>query len=1473
MTLTADWVEVTPSQFAHEAEGLRLLRDLLPNEAPFRAWSNFEFRDGHGKWHEIDLVVLGRRRMHLVELKYYSGTLRGDDHVWRRDGHPAEDSPLKLARRKAQRLASKLTDELRSLARESKQALPDTRTIVPFVQEAVFLHHENLTCLLPMASRPDLFGPEGRSSQTLLPGIGERLLEPAAADQRGSIGVNRSAIIATLMQRIGAVQRRQREAGSWIVDEEPLDEGENWQDWPAFHRVTRERKARIRFFVSAPGRSEIERGLTQQVAEHEFRTVSTLKHDGVIAPIDLVDTELGTGLVYPRHEQFQRLDLWMADHPDGLPLLSQLSLLRQVGEALAYAHRHRVVHRGLNPSVVLVRQVGNAAMQALVANWQMAGAARSGTAAAATGTGQRSAAGNPSPVTLLGTAARTAVQNLLLETSSDSGVSPDAFRAPEGVWSADADRVRLDVFALGALAYFLVARRPPATSTTTLRERLARDQGLDLAADLAQVPSRLRALVLEATRPTVSERTADVASFLQGLAEAERVVAEPDQDDDADPIEALPGTLIAGRFRLEQRLGSGSTAVGLLVTDLAPGSDKGDPRRVLKVAVDDRAAERLADEAAVLRSLRSPRIVRLVEGPLAVGSRIALVLQFAGAQTLADVLSRRTRLSLDLLERYGSDLLTALGALDAAGVDHRDIKPANLGVVEGRSTKAKHLVLFDLSLARAAASAIDAGTRGYLDPFLGSAGRHRYDSAAERYAASVVLFEMATGMLPVYGDGGSDPVASGGALRIEESIFDPAVAAPLLDFFTRALAPTVAARHHTAQEMAVGWQAIFAPVSRTEPEDADELAAAATESTALTNSGLSARALSAIEPLGVGTVGDLVALDPVRLNRLPGAADATRKEVKSRAKMWRARLGPQVLGRTGRAGAGTGGTDLPDPIAAAELLAAPFGTGSLESASTTLRGRAVRQILGLDPGLDAFVPQSGLGAELGVSKPRGPQLIDEMQSRWGDDDSCRDLLTSLQAAVFTALAQLGGVATVNELAESVRSVLPGPVEVTEQRRRVSAGLLRVTLDRAAALNRAQALDLSVERRRDRDGRLATVASRLDLLTAAEAAGRRADELVQAASARGEPLIAQARAAAALRIAFESGLDPAAAADSAYQVGDNHNGADQGEVSDPRLVRLGAALSQHAAVAGDGSLHHRDLELADALRITMVGLATGVQIAAQELRDRVRARFPALPAVPDRSHGLDTLIERAGLALVYDEADRVYRSRRYRPPTTGLATRVAAVQSTAAPAGPDGHVARRLQDSRAARSFLALGVSAPHLRRSIDLLRERCSVTVLDVTAVLIETMQREADSLGMPWATVTAADAAEQGTRAAAGLAALVARAVPAVHEAIRAAGADRARPVLVTETAPLARYGHLEGLARWTDLTAARPSAVWLLVPQLHGSTGALIDGTPLPLAAPGQLVQLDDAWLASAVLGPAPPTASTGSRRNELITGSTTA
>jgi serine/threonine protein kinase len=1389
------WVEVTASQFPHEAEGLSLLRSLLPDEPPFRAWTNFEFRDGQGKWHEVDAIVLGRRRMHLVELKYYSGTLRGNDQQWMRDGHRAEDSPLKLARRKAQRLASRLQDELRRLAQERRTQVPDVRLVVPYVQEAVFLHHPQLQCALPLASRQDLFGPDGLEHDTGLPAISGRLLEPAGSDARYAISTHRSDIIALLMERIGAVQRRQREAGSWIIDEEPLDEGEGWQDWPAYHRVAHERHARVRFLVSPPGTSEDDQRRKHQLAEHEFLAVQSLNHDGILKPTDIIDTELGIGLVYPLSTDYRRLDLWLADHPEGVPLATQLTLLRQVGEAVAYAHRHRVVHRGLTPAAVLVRDLPDGGVEAVVADWQTAGS-----------TGGTTGVGAPL-VTLLGTSVLNLVHGADEATRS-------VYQAPEGVFLREVDRVKLDVFALGAVGYYLLTRRAPAADANALRERLHRDRGLDLSADMSQVLSSLRALILDATRPAVGDRLARIGDFLDKLSDVERAVATPEPGEEIDPLKAPPGTVFRNRYRLDRRLGTGSTAVALLITD---EQNEGRPA-VLKVALDDAAGARLASEADVVAGLSAPRIARLLDGPFYIGNRNSLVVQFAGEQTLADVMSGRGRLSLDLLERYGTDLLEAVAALEAAGVDHRDIKPANLGIHVNPGDRKPHLMLFDFSLAREDPRATTAGTVGYRDPWLGAGGRTRFDSAAERYSTAVVLFEMAAGTLPEYGDGESDPVATGAELAISPDLYDETVADGLFDYFGRALVPRVADRFDTAAEMLTAWKKVFVPVPRERPQDADQRAGAAGMSTPLAEAGLSVRARSALEPFGVATVGDLIALDPVQLNRLRGAADSTRREVKSRAKEWRDRLGaaPHPASRSG----------MPTLRAAAEVLAAAF---TAEPGSK--RAAAVRMLLGLEADVDAFVPQGDLGEAVGASRQRGQQLIAEMQRVWADDEPSRELLDLLRGAVDSGLRTLGGVATIGELIGEIRAVLV-PSDGRDDGR-LSAGLLRVTLDRAAELDRAEALDEPFVRRR-REGRLQLVAARPELITAAEVLGRQVDELMAAAQTSREKTVNAGRAVAQLRAALSGALDETSIADLV--------------ASDPsRLVRLGAALSRDGAVAGNGALYSRGMSLTDAVALTLSGLATAQRIGPQEIRDRVRARFPELALSGLERPRLDAILDEAGLRLVYDEPSRVYRSRDLPSHVTGLETRLPTVVPGEAPvAEVGGHVAARLRDSVRSRSFLALGVDAMHLDRAQTLLSARHGVTVVDVTGVLLDAMRAQAAAAGLPWDAVRAADAAAPGTRDAQGLAALVTRTLPAVNTAIDSA-AQGDSPVLITQAAPLARYGHLAGLVRWSDLTASRPRAIWLLVPQLHGTSGPLIDGKPLPLGAPGQFLRLDSEWLAS--------------------------
>ncbi|MGC5626971.1 BREX system serine/threonine kinase PglW [Georgenia sp. Z1344] len=1406
MTMGDDrWVEVSPSPFDHERKGLEYIRDLLPDVSPYRAWSNFEFRDSRGGWHEVDLLVLGRGRLHLIELKAYTGVLQGNDHTWLRAGKRPESSPVKLARRKAQYLASRLTDELFALARETNARVDDPKKIVPFVQQSVFLHHPHLVSELSGPAATDLYGFDGATKRTNLPGISERLLEPPHKDV---IGPDREGVLATLIDRLRPAVRAEKSAGSWVIQEALLSEGEGWQDWRGYHHLDKSQDVRIRFLTLPAGAPAAEIKRLEALAGHEFSTMSRLHHDGLLRPKDLVHVDgLGPGLVYPLDARLIRLDHWLAAHPEGLPLQTQLHLVRQIAEAVHYAHGSAIAHRDLSPEAIWIREPedSSALPKALVGDWRSAGSTDPSTP--------------ESGVTRLHSA---------IEDTTTADTRHVGFRAPEGAWRAAAtDRYRLDVFGIGALAFYLLTGTGPATSAADFRERLRTQGGLDLSLEVPEASEELRSLVLGTTRPSPTERTPDLAAFLAHLATAERTPTATTTDPGADPLDASPGTLLGERYELVSRLGQGSTAVGLLVLDR--GEDSA-PERVLKVALDDAAAARLRDEADVLRMLKDPRIVALVDGPVEIGGREVLVLESAGRQTLAESLRERDRLSLDLLERYGSDLVEALGVLDRAGVAHRDIKPANLGIrARSGGNRANHLVLFDFSLTRAAASSVTAGTPPYLDPFL-TGERDTFDSAAERYAVAVVLYEMATGLAPYYGDPGAHPGVVPDDVTIDPALFDPSIAAPMAAFFARALARDAEHRHHTAGAMLNEWRAAFPDRSTTVPDDADDLAARATAATPLAKAGLTAHALSALEPLGVETVGDLISVDAVKLNHLPGSADITRREVKSRAKDWRDRLLETDTSPRPRSGGA-----LPAPVDAGDVLMEALGRRSPS------RRAMLRLILGIASDADAFATHAELAAHLppaheGAAPPtpaRATQILGAMQDAWAGHTASLSLLDSLVGLVRTRLTEVGGVATVDEL---VRAILAETAprgtsaHATDgEERRLAAGLLRIALDRARQLVRAETGDVPLHTRR-RDGQVILLATDPALLDAAEELGRLADRLV-AADAPTSAVVPAATVERALAPAIQ-GIDD----------------VPEELIAAGRLATLGAGIARRAAASSAGELHHRDLTPADAVALALRGTAAHRSLTPHAVRERTRVRFPSLPPLPERP-ALDAVVSDAGLGLTYDTEAGAYRPLGAAGGTTGLHTN-AATQVVDEPesVSVDGVPGQRLRESAERHSFLALAVPAHRLPRATRVLTTRFGAAELDLTEVLVAAVRAQAATAGMSWATVQSADAAADGTTPARGLAALVARAVPEVTAAIEAAAsADGDQPVLLTGVAPLARYGHLGVLAPWTDLSRSRGQAIWLALPQLRADRGAVIDGHPVPLNSPGQLVHLDAEWLAA--------------------------
>jgi eukaryotic-like serine/threonine-protein kinase len=211
-------------------------------------------------------------------------------------------------------------------------------------------------------------------------------------------------------------------------------------------------------------------GLNVERFRREIQVAAKLQHPQIVPVLTTGETD---GLPYYTMPYIEGESLRARLAAGPLGIREAVGLLRDVARALAFAHKHGVVHRDIKPENVLLSE-GSAA----VTDFGIAKAI-----SAAKGGADRPDA----PPGDLPTAALTQV---------GTSLGTPAYMAPEQVAGDPHTDHRADIYAFGAMAYELLAGRPPFVGTSPQKV---------LAAHLAEVPQLVSDL-----RPDVPPALADL---------------------------------------------------------------------------------------------------------------------------------------------------------------------------------------------------------------------------------------------------------------------------------------------------------------------------------------------------------------------------------------------------------------------------------------------------------------------------------------------------------------------------------------------------------------------------------------------------------------------------------------------------------------------------------------------------------------------------------------------------------------------------------------------------------------------------------------------------------------------------------------------------------------------------------------------------------------------------------------------------
>ncbi|WP_067698257.1 serine/threonine-protein kinase [Nocardia jejuensis] len=253
-----------------------------------------------------------------------------------------------------------------------------------------------------------------------------------------------------------------------------------------------------------------------------------------------------------------------------------------------------------------------------------------------------------------------------------------------------------------------------------------------------------------------------------------------------------PDYLVAGRYRLQSKLGGGGMGAVWLAHDRLLKRDVA-VKQVLSTAglSEDEAREvrsRIMHEGRVAAKLSHQHAIAVYDVVLEAGEPW-LVMQYLPSRSVAKALALVERLSPIEVAQIGAQVADALATAHAAGITHRDIKPGNI-LVADRGDEVGMVKLSDFGISSGANDAeevgdVITGTPAYLPPEVARGARPT--NASDVFSLGATLYTAIEGHPPYGFDEDSDVIVERAAMA---QIIPPERSGPLTEALLHMMEPS-----------------------------------------------------------------------------------------------------------------------------------------------------------------------------------------------------------------------------------------------------------------------------------------------------------------------------------------------------------------------------------------------------------------------------------------------------------------------------------------------------------------------------------------------------------------------------------------------------------------------------------------------------------------------------------------------------------